>query len=83
MAAGPVWLRGVLSYFELQFFWSQDGDRYESIGPVLDASLLSDDYGTRWGFTGSFVGMACQDLTGGCAAAEFEYLEMNSTVLVK
>ena len=83
VAQGKVWLRGVLDNAELQFFWSQDGDHFQAIGPVLDASILSDDYGTRWGFTGSFIGLACQDLTGSCAAAEFEQLEMKSTVQVK
>ena len=71
-----LFLRATLSGAELQFSWSyQDGD-YQNIGPVLDASILSDDYGTRWGFTGTFVGVACQDLTGNNMTAEFEYLEI-------
>ena len=31
----------------------------------LDASILSDYHGDHWGFTGTFVGLVCQDLTVG------------------
>ena len=71
-----LFLRATLSGAELQFSWSYQDRDYQNIGPVLDASILSDDYGTRWGFTGTFVGMACQDLTGNNMTAEFEYLEI-------
>ena len=46
------------------------------MGPVLDASILSDDNGDHWGFTGSFIALACQDLTGSSRAAEFDFLEI-------
>jgi len=43
--------------------------------------MLSDEYATRFeggyarsfGFTGNFLGMACQDLTGRGKEAAFEY----------
>ena len=50
-------------------------------GPVLDGSILSDDYvqnGSnryRPAFTGAFVGICCQDLTGNNAAADFNWVE--------
>ena len=31
---------------------------------------------THWGFTGTFVALACQDLTGQRNQAKFEYLEI-------
>ncbi len=51
---------------ELRFFWSDDGENWKSVGDVLDASILSDEAGKGEGanFTGTFVGVACQDLTG-------------------
>lgn len=42
------------------------------IGPVLDASRLSDDYGDRLRFTGAFVGVCAQDLSGTGAVADFD-----------
>jgi xylan 1,4-beta-xylosidase len=61
---------------DLQFFWSNDDRTYTRVGDVLDASILSDDHGKHWGFTGSFIGLACQDLTGGKHPAEFDFLEL-------
>ena len=45
------------------------------VGPSLDASKLSDEYVAGWGFTGAFVGIACQDLAGRGGFAEFEWFE--------
>jgi xylan 1,4-beta-xylosidase len=45
------------------------------VGPQLDGSKLSDEYVQGWGFTGTFVGMACQDLAGRGAFADFEWFE--------
>ncbi|MGI9441353.1 MAG: hypothetical protein ACR2N1_02740 [Rubripirellula sp.] len=42
----------------------------------LDASILSDYHGDHWGFTGTFVGLVCQDLTDRQLSAEFDYLEV-------
>lgn len=76
---GKLFLRAVFDFCNLQFQWSRDGDVFENIGPGLDASILSDDYGDHWGFTGTFVGIACQDLSGTQLAAEFDYLEVLET----
>lgn len=38
-------LRAVLDYASLRFFASPDGTQWQSVGPVLDATKLSDDYG--------------------------------------
>lgn len=73
---GDLYLRMVFDESDLQFSWSTDGTDFHNIGPVLDASLLSDDHGDHWGFTGTFVALACQDLTGSKLAAEFEFLEL-------
>ena len=43
---------------------------------MFSTPLFSDDHGKHWGFTGSFIGLACQDLTGGRHSAEFDFLEL-------
>lgn len=59
---------------ELMFFWSYEGeDEWRTIPVILDASLLSDEAGRgeSANFTGAFVGMCCQDLTGRRLPADF------------
>jgi xylan 1,4-beta-xylosidase len=51
------------------------------MGPALDTAMLSDEAVTRFvdgyarsfGFTGNFIGIACQDLSGQRLAADFDY----------
>lgn len=61
----------------LQFSYSLDAiGPLLPIGPVLDASLLSDEggaYGVDGSFTGAFVGMAANDLNGTSTPADFSY----------
>ena len=75
-----VWLRVKIDCLKLQFSYSLDGENFENIGGELDCSNLADeayvDIGHE-GHTGTFVGISCQDLTGGnggeVAYADFEY----------
>ena len=48
------------------------------INNTKPSSILSDDHGKHWGFTGTFVGVCCQDLSGQHLMAEFTFLEMQS-----
>jgi xylan 1,4-beta-xylosidase len=85
---------------ELQFYFSevtttnftdkQNSLAWQAIGPVLDASILSDDYVRensnryRPAFTGAFVGLCCQDLSGKNIYADYDWfnyseLDTNST----
>jgi xylan 1,4-beta-xylosidase len=49
-------------------------DEWRLIGKVYDASTLSDDaIKGSWAFTGAFVGIACQDLSGMNKYADFDY----------
>lgn len=74
--AGRIWLRAEVDRDKLQFYYSIEGeDRYEPIGPVLDASTLSDEACAEGWFTGAFVGLCCQDLTGFRKHADFDYFE--------
>ncbi|MBW5449411.1 family 43 glycosylhydrolase [Cohnella sp. CFH 77786] len=74
-------LRASISKAGLRFGYSLDGEAWETLGPTLDLSKLSDEYCTKfengtftdWGFTGTFVGLCAQDLTGKRLTADFDY----------
>jgi len=65
VAEGPVELRAAVDRHALQFWWRQGGD-WQAIGPVLDATLVSDEAGRgeHGSFTGAFIGMYAMDITG-------------------
>ena len=71
---GPVWLRAFVDHAELSFSWSNDGETWQMIPITLDQSLLSDEAGIVDGeqFTGAFVGMTCNDLSGARKHADFD-----------
>ncbi len=71
-------LRADIDGARLQFAASRDGVAWQSVGPVLDASKLSDDYGSALHFTGAFVGLCAQDLGGTGAAADFAHFELRA-----
>jgi xylan 1,4-beta-xylosidase len=69
------YLRVRVDMDRLQFYYSLDAEKWLAIGPVLDASTLSDEYCQRGCFTGAFVGLCCQDLSGRRKAADFDYFD--------
>lgn len=74
---GPVWLRAEVDGPALDFSWSTDGENWYSVPVTLNQSLISDEAGKGEGnsFTGAFIGMACQDLSGQDCPADFDYFE--------
>ncbi|MDP9026101.1 MAG: family 43 glycosylhydrolase [Actinomycetota bacterium] len=56
---GPVTLQAQLREGVLQFRAGVAGEELADIGPALDATILSDE--TALGFTGTMVGVVCQD----------------------
>jgi xylan 1,4-beta-xylosidase len=52
----------------------QDGE-WNKIGPELDVSHLSDEYGDYIRFTGNFIGLCVQDLSGERNYADFDYFQ--------
>jgi len=71
-------LRAEIDHDRLQFSFGPDGKNWTAIGPVLDASRLSDEYcsrGYEGAFTGAFAGLTCQDSTGRRLHADFDYFE--------
>jgi len=70
-----IFLRAAVDAERLQFSASPDGKSWQNVGPVLDFSKLSDDYGSTLRFTGAMVGLCAQDLNGTHAVADFDYFD--------
>jgi xylan 1,4-beta-xylosidase len=69
-----IYLRAELDRERLQFGGSPDGKAWQPVGPLFDASKLSDDY--CQGFTGAMIGLCAQDVGGTHAVADFDCFEM-------
>ncbi len=80
---GPVhipsderWVLSVSVDFDiLKFSHGPENGPLSAIGPEFDASILSDEHCREGRFTGAFVGLCCQDLTGGRQHADFDWFE--------
>jgi xylan 1,4-beta-xylosidase len=76
VGAGPIGMKVRVENSGLQFFYAEGGGQWRTIGPLLDASILSDECGghaEHGNFTGAFVGMAAQDLNGSARPADFSH----------
>lgn len=71
---GPLWMKLCVHGREVQFSWSDDGSRYENIGPVFDTSEFSDEYSQFGEFTGCFAGITCADRMTHLKYADFDFL---------
>jgi xylan 1,4-beta-xylosidase len=72
---GPVGLRVEVDEERLCFAWRVGPGGWQRLPQNFDASILSDEAqmpGTP-NFTGAFVGMACQDMAGTAAPADFNW----------
>ena len=69
-ATGLIHMRLTLKGAALQFEYALTDGAWLKIGPVLNGAVLSDDY-SHLGFTGAFVGLCCQDLSGPRLHADF------------
>lgn len=74
--SGTVHLRANVEYNRLRFSWSLDGTDWSSIPADIDCDALCDEAGRGEGasFTGTFIGICCNDLTGTRKHADFDYL---------
>ena len=70
----PIALAAEVRHAELQFHY-RDRSAWQPLGPVLDASLISDEAGRgeHGSFTGAFVGMAAFDTSGAGRPADFSH----------
>lgn len=80
-------LKAEINHEALQFFYSGDALQWRPIGGVLDASVISDE-NAEWvkdgialdqGFTGAFLGLCVQDLSGRRQHADFDYFTYRET----
>lgn len=71
----PLHLKVNVMGEDLNFAWRYEGEDWSDLPLTLDAGVLSDEAGKGEGanFTGAFVGMCCQDLTGAGMAADFQF----------
>lgn len=67
---GPIQLRMTLDHDRLRCWVALQPETWRPLGPLFDAALLSDEY-DGLGFTGTFLGMAAQDLEGTGFVADF------------
>lgn len=74
---GLVHLRVEVDFERLRFGWSLDDQAWTWLPQVFDASILSDEASAPGlpNFTGAFVGMACQDLSGAALPADFGHFD--------
>jgi len=73
----PVHLRVEVDFERLRFAYRLEEQEWCWLPEQFDASILSDE-ATAPGvpsFTGAFVGMCCQDVSGSGRAADFDYFE--------
>jgi xylan 1,4-beta-xylosidase len=66
-----------VDFERLYFGYRVGGEQWHWIPQQFDASILSDE-ATAPGqpnFTGAFVGMACQDMSGTRCPADFDWFE--------
>jgi xylan 1,4-beta-xylosidase len=75
-AWSDIYLRATIDREQLRFFAGPDARTWQPIGPTLDASKLSDDYGQGLHFTGAMIGLCCQDLGGTGKTADFDYFTL-------
>jgi xylan 1,4-beta-xylosidase len=71
----PVHLRVEVDYERLLFAYRVEGEDWVWMPGLFDAGIISDESGPAGNpsFTGAFVGVCCQDLTGARSAADFDY----------
>ena len=73
----PIELRVEVDYERLHFAYRVGGAEWTWLPQQFDASILSDEATTPGlpNFTGAFVGMACQDMSGDGCPADFDWFE--------
>lgn len=72
---GPIELRVEVDYERLRFAWRVPGGGWQWLAEQFDASILSDEASAPGmaNFTGAFIGMACQDMSGAGLHADFDW----------
>jgi xylan 1,4-beta-xylosidase len=77
LPSGGIELRVEVDFERLRFAYRTGAGAWNWLPDVFDASILSDE-ATAPGapnFTGAFVGVACQDVSGTAQPADFDWFE--------
>jgi xylan 1,4-beta-xylosidase len=74
---GAVELRAEFRFDTLRFAFRSPAREWQWLPQTFDASILSDEASAPGlpNFTGAFIGMACQDLSGSGRPADFAWFE--------
>jgi xylan 1,4-beta-xylosidase len=72
---GPLQLEVVYSGPTFRFGYRRAGDDWQAIGEPFSAGLLSDEHCGGLSFTGTFLALTCQDLSGLRTPADFRWAE--------
>ncbi|BBC29650.1 putative glycosyl hydrolase [Streptomyces graminofaciens] len=83
----PVVLHAELDGPDLHFSYDTGGEGPQELGPVLDATVLSDEHADEFhegqlrvlGFTGAMLGLWVQDLDGSGVHADFAHATYRTT----
>jgi xylan 1,4-beta-xylosidase len=77
IAQGRIELRVEVDLERLRCAYRVGGDTWKWLPEVFDSSILSDEVTAPGApnFTGAFVGMACQDMSGVAHHADFDFFE--------
>ena len=84
-ADGPLTLGVTVDGVEARLWYAVGGGAHTTavggartaVGPVVDFSTLSDDYGSKLRFTGAMVGIHAVDLVDGAFMADFSGFRLN------
>jgi xylan 1,4-beta-xylosidase len=75
-SVAAIYLKVEIREERYAYHYSFDGSLWQVVPLTFESYKLSDDYVTGGGFfTGAFVGMHCQDTTGGKLHADFDYFK--------
>ena len=59
-----------------RFYYGYSEKDWQEIGPLINASFLSDEACDEGWFTGAMIGICCQDMTGFGRYADFDWFEV-------
>lgn len=71
-----IYLKMEIMETEVQFYFGYSEGEQRKIGPLVNAGFLSDEACEEGWFTGTMIGICCQDLTGFGKYADFDWFEV-------
>ncbi|MBS3933594.1 MAG: glycoside hydrolase family 43 protein [Truepera sp.] len=75
-----VYLKVIFERETFRFAYATEPGVWQEIGPRFEAGKLSDDYCSGLSFTGTFIALCAQDLSGTRRHADFDYFRYREDV---